>query len=395
MYFPKIKDKNQLNSLVLNTKRVILALLVLLISTNPVFAMTQQEAQDQINQLNKQNQDAQAQVSQLQGQSRSLANDIAIFDAQANQLQIQINQAQAEIDLTNAEIDTTNAQIAQAEIDLQKQKEMIKEYLRVMYMEGQKSTFEIVATSNTFSDFMDKSQYISTMQEHIQDTANKIVALKAELDQKKHDLEVKKAKAEELKSQVLSQQSQINIQRAQKDALLQQTKGSEKNYQTIISSNNARMGILHCIATGGCQSVANGDLVATNTPLYYSQIDSAWKNYQYDGPGNTIGNYGCLITSLAMYHGISPTAEAGRHSYWDGYMLGGFGQNVTGNWAEINNALLSGHPVIFGLYLNSYGDTHFVLAKSTSGGKYYINDPYFTAGHAYYASQVFQAVIPY
>lgn len=397
-YLQGLKQK-QIISNVLMTMRFFVIGLALFVLPTQVFAMTQTEAQAEIDRLNAENAAAQTQINQLQGTKRTLSQEIALFNAEISQLQIQINSAQYQINLANEQINTLTGQIQKAEEDLKVRQAQLGEIMRVMYEDGQVSNIELIAKSTSFSEFLDRSEYVESIQLKIKDTADKITALRKELDQKKKEAEDQKAKAEELKSETLSQRSLATIKKQQKDYLLAQTKGSEAAYQSSINSNNARMGILHCIATGGCQSVANGDLVAINTPLYYNQTSSPWGSYNYTHGtcwDCTISNYGCLITSLAMYHGVDPITEANRHNFTsNGLMYGGWGQNVTGNWAAINNALLSGKSVIVGLYLNSYGDTHFVLMKGTSGGKYYINDPYFGSGHAYSTSQIYQAVIPY
>ncbi len=362
-----------------------------------VFAMTQAEAQAEIDRLNAESAAAQAQITQLQGKKRTLSEEISLFNSQIYQLQLQINSAQKEIDLTTIQISNIGVQITQAESDLKIRQAQLGEIMRVMYEDGQVSNIELIAKSQSFSEFLDRSEYIEVMQLNIKENATKILDLKNELDSKKKEMETKRNKAQQLKSETLSQRTSINIKKQQKDYLLVQTNGSESAYQSVVNSNNARMGILHCIAAGGCQSVANGDLVSSNTPLYYNQTSSPWGSQKYAPCWDcTYANYGCLITSLAMAHGVTPPVEASRHSFtYDGYMIGSYGQNVTGNWTAINLALSQGKPVIFGLYLNSYGDTHFVLAKSTSGGKYYINDPYFGTNHAYSISQVYKAVIPW
>jgi peptidoglycan hydrolase CwlO-like protein len=393
--FLKTEKKNQyhMNKAII-TKIPMCVFLVFFVTTiNPVFADSQQQAQEQIDQLNAQNQAAQQQISSLDTQQNTLSNQIALLNAQINQLQIQINEAQAEVSLTDQEITNTDQQIAQANANLAQEKVVLGQYLRTMYMESQVSTIELIAESNSFSDFVDKSEYMSTMQQSVQGAADKIVALTNQLNLKKYSLQVEQARAQELQSQTLSQQSLIGIQRNQESTLLQETQGSEASYKTLIANNNAQMGVLHCVATGGCQSSPNGNLVAINIPLYYNQTASPWSSYVYDAP-YTIGEDGCLITSLAMVDGINPIAEAQKHTFSDGYMEGTWGQNITGNWTAINEALAEGKPVIVGLDLDSYGDTHFVLIKSTSNGKYYINDPYFPAGHTYNTSQIFEAAIP-
>ena len=130
------------------------------------------------------------------------------------------------------------------------------QYLRTMYMDSQASTLELIVESNSFSDFVDKSEYLSTMQQNVQSTANKIVTLASQLNQKKYSLEVEESKAQQLEnSDVVSTVSRKYSKKSGRLSLLQETQGSESNYQSLIANNNAQMGVLHCIAIGGCQVI--------------------------------------------------------------------------------------------------------------------------------------------
>jgi len=357
------------------TSFIILALFSLMVIV-PVHADTNTE---KLNQLEAETAAATATLNQLKSQKDSLANEIAIFDAQITVLQAQITQA-------NGQISDLNVKIINAELDLKKQKELMGEYLKTMYIEGQVSTIELIAKSKNFSDFIDQSEYTSAIQQNVQETANKINELRK-------NLESQKLKSEQLKAEAESKNAQITAQRTAKSQLLQSTQGDENKYQQIVNNNNAQIGILKCIISGGCNGDANGNLIAINIPLYYNQTSFGSTEYS---PGYRLSDYGCLITSLAMAHGISPLTEMTRYSYNSNGEMMGIGGSW-GNWSSlvgrINSSLDSGRPVIVGLNMAG-GYTHFVLIKNRSGDKYYINDPYFAAGQAYNTSRVYEAIFP-
>lgn len=192
--------------------------------------------QDDINQAQAEQTKLNAELKDIRTQKASLANEVAAFDLQISIIQAQINQTQAEINKISEEVDQTNAEITKAETDLAKQKEIMKEYLRTMYIEGQTSTIELIAKSNNFSDFVDQSEYLNTMRDKVQETADKIIKLKAELETKKKDLEVKKAKAEQLKQEQIAQRQGVDSQRAAKDNLLQTTRGQESAFQKQLAA---------------------------------------------------------------------------------------------------------------------------------------------------------------
>jgi peptidoglycan hydrolase CwlO-like protein len=210
----------------------VLCLVLFIFSPYPIYAATEEE---QLASLNKQIQEAQSQLSAIRSQKAGLQSELAAFDLQINTIQMQINATQSEINIINRQIAETNAQIAKAEQELSVQKDIMKEYIRTMYIEGQTSTLELIAESENFSDFVDRSEYLNTMQEKVQETANKIVDLKDKLEEEKKQQEAKKLKSETLKGRQVAQRSALDNQRNGKQYLLNETAGSEANYKSYLS----------------------------------------------------------------------------------------------------------------------------------------------------------------
>src|SRR5690349_3581086 len=90
------------------------------------------------------------------------------FDEQIKQLQADsyqdaINKLQSQIDAIRAQIqanivkrDDLQNQIKAAEIELEKQKDLLGENIKAMYVEGEISTLEMLASSKDLSEFLDK-----------------------------------------------------------------------------------------------------------------------------------------------------------------------------------------------------------------------------------------------
>ncbi len=168
-------------------------------------------------------QDLDNQIKAKKTQAQTLESEVANFDGQIQQLSGQIQTTQTDIDKTNAQIADTQSQIQAAEEKLKIQKETLNEYLRVIYEESNTSPLELIASSNSFSDFVDRSEYLQTMQLKIKETVEKIKSLKAELETKKRDLENKSSDLKTLKGNLDLQNKALNDQRAAKDNLLTQT----------------------------------------------------------------------------------------------------------------------------------------------------------------------------
>lgn len=138
--------------------------------------------------------------------------------------------------------------------------------------------------------------------------------------------------------------------------------------------------------------------VNLNVPSY-KQYDSRWKNSRIGT--KTIGNIGCLLTSLSMKYSyqtgttVYPNAMKSKLKfsnndlYWSS--VSALGYRYTGNYGcSINNSIMStiysqlkaGKPVIIG-GKRSNGSTHWVIIKgyqgtsstSFSSSNFTINDP--------------------
>jgi len=220
------------NKKILTKTAVLLSLVLFMLSPYPIYAISDEE---QLQDLNEEILAAKERLSVIRNQKSSLENELAAFDLEISTVQKQINATQAEINVINRQISDTRQKIAEAEKNLNYQNSMMKEYIRTMYIEGQITTLELIAESDNFSDFVDRSEYLNTMHERVQETAEKIVALKSQLEDQKKQQEVKKSKAEQLKSQQLAQKAVLNSKRSGRQYILDQTAGSEANYKSYLA----------------------------------------------------------------------------------------------------------------------------------------------------------------
>jgi peptidoglycan hydrolase CwlO-like protein len=204
--------------------------------------------QDRLNQ-------AKNDLNYIRSQKISLSNEIAGYDLQIQALQLEIDQTNENITNLNNQINDTNQKILETQKELDYQRGILKEYLRKMYIDGNISLVELLAESDSFSDFVDKDEYVSTMHNKVNETATKINDLKKELDKKKALLDSDLKKASDLKNQLVIQQQAVNDQRAAKEQLLAETQGNEAAYQNMVSSlqsqYNAYISSLYRTASSG------------------------------------------------------------------------------------------------------------------------------------------------
>jgi peptidoglycan hydrolase CwlO-like protein len=188
---------------------------------------------DQINALEQQNNANQNTVAQLQTQATSYQDAV-------NKLQAEITALQGQINANTAQQVSLQGQITTAEADLAKQKAVLGENIKQMYLDGDISTLEMLASSKDLSDFVDKQQGRNAVQNKIKTTLDKINDLKHQLQDQKSQIDLLLKQEQDDKAKIdsaYSQQSQLLAYNQQQQAdYNQQTKDNQSKIDALVAS---------------------------------------------------------------------------------------------------------------------------------------------------------------
>jgi peptidoglycan hydrolase CwlO-like protein len=196
----------------------------LLLTYNAVHADSYDE---QIKALQQQNASSQTELNSLVGQASDYRDAI-------NKLQVQINSVQAGINDNEAQQASLQQQIIDAQNQIDHERAVLAIDIKSMYVDGTPTTLEILANSKDLSDFVDKQEYRTTVQNKLQDSLVKIAALQK-------DLQTKKEKLAELLKDLQTQQAQLAGARSQQAQLLSYNQGQQATFASQIKANNAQM----------------------------------------------------------------------------------------------------------------------------------------------------------
>ncbi len=256
------------------------------------------------------------QINNLSTQKSTLEGEVANFNNQIATIESQISQ-------TDIQLTELNSKISQAEEDLANQRDLLGEYLRTMYVDGQVSTVELIAKSKSFSDFIDQSEYMGTMQQNVQDTANKISDLKASLEDEQLKVKV-------LQEQQKSMRTALVQQKAEKDAYLAQVTTEEQAAKKKLSDMLSR-GTITC---NGSSPVIKAKNPIFKFPLNCGYVSQGWGNTEYATVDRAYGG--------KIHNGVDVAvgANTGIHSIGDGKVYAtGNDDNSSGwgNWIIIEH----------------------------------------------------------
>ena len=188
----------------------------------PVHADTIKDLQNQISEEKEKREDAQNQKDQTEDNINSLSGARDSLQGQLNGLTQDLTQISAKLEEIeqniidkNAEIEETQKKLAQAKETEQEQYAAMKKRLRFLYMDNNRTYYEILFNAKSFSDLLNQSTYIEKLHEYdrrmlltYQAQREAIEEMEAKLEQEKADLDGLQAQAEEQKSNIMASVNQ-------------------------------------------------------------------------------------------------------------------------------------------------------------------------------------------
>jgi peptidoglycan DL-endopeptidase CwlO len=290
MKLPKIKIKIQ--------RAILIALVAVLgFGAMPVHVVSADTYDEQIKALQGEISQFQIEAANLRSQANTLQNEVNALQAERNALQIQIDKNQVELDKINADITTTEKRI-------DNQRKLLADNLHSTYIDGSITPIEILASSNSISNFIDKQEYRNKIQQNISLTLKKVRDLRQHLsDQKKA--------AERTLADQKAQHDTLAAKESQQAQLLADTQGQEATYQQLSSQKNSQIASLRA-----AQAAAN---TKWGGNVSYQPRGGGYPSYWNDIPmDSTIDNWGMYNRECVSYTAFKVAASGRYMPYWGG-----------------------------------------------------------------------------
>jgi peptidoglycan DL-endopeptidase CwlO len=252
----------------------------------------------QINALQQQN-------AGLQVQSDNLAATASSYQQAVNQLQAIINGLQENIVNTQNQIDSLQKQIEEAQIELDQQKQVLGQNIKTMYLEGDISTLEILASSKDLSDFVNRQEYRNTVSDKIKTSVDKINSLKAQLTKQQNE-------QQSLLADLQKQQNQRQVEENQQAQLLNMTEAQKAQYDQQIGANNSQIGSLR--AQQAALNRQLGGVPSAGDPGR-GGYPGVWNNAPQD---SVLDSWGMFNRECVSYTAWKVFQTYGYMPYWGG-----------------------------------------------------------------------------
>lgn len=147
-------------------------------------------------------------------------------------LDTEIISLQAAITATQQEIDRLNREITGLEIEIEAQTEVLERILVLLYQNSDISTFELIITADSFSDYLDEQENLERLREGVGDSVERISNLSIELEEEQAHLT---AFLDDQKAQEIA----LRAVRWEKQQLLNDTLNQEQLFQQQLAQLQA------------------------------------------------------------------------------------------------------------------------------------------------------------
>lgn len=173
-------------------------------------------------------------AQQYANEANRLGEMAATLQGAVNDLNNQITEIQGYINESQKKHDDLVAEITRNEKLIESNRQALGDILSEMYVDDQISPLEMLASSKSIGDYIDKQEQRSSLRSSLNEKIKEIKDLQKKLEQNKKDVE------KVLKDQQ-AQRSQLDGKKAEQQKLLSDTQNDEAAYQRLVGEKRAEM----------------------------------------------------------------------------------------------------------------------------------------------------------
>ncbi len=197
------------------------------------------ELEGQLADLERQIEEHQKTIEQYQKQGKNLKNEIGGLTTKIDKLNLQIKSVTLNLKKVNETINETQRQINHTENKIDIRKEALAEALKVLYENDRANLLAVLMANSRLSDFFGNMNNITLVQENVRGALIEISKLRQDLLEQKDQLSLQKEDAENLKAIQEAQKRTVQSTQAEKQKVLQITKGKESEYKKLLVQTQA------------------------------------------------------------------------------------------------------------------------------------------------------------
>lgn len=163
-------------------------------------------------------------AEELKDKKKSAEAEKESISGQLNTLLSEMETMKTTIEKKEEEISEKEDELIQAQVDENDQYESMKKRIKYMYENGNAQFVEILCESKDLSDFLNKSEYISTISEYDRDMLKQFQKIVKKVEKQEAELKAEKKEMETLQDELIEKQSSMETLLATKNKEIESLK---------------------------------------------------------------------------------------------------------------------------------------------------------------------------
>ncbi len=189
---------------------------------------------EKLNQIKNDSYAVDAKLDELNKLKADAAAYISKLDRELAEVGAEIEKMEAEITELEGQITVTEGELAEAIAEEEKQYSSMKTRIKFMYEHSNDNILDVLFGSESFSDMINKSEYISNVSKYDREKLDEFIRLREAAKLKKEELESERAVLEQTKTEVEGRKSSLETLQADK-------RKEVANYNAKIAAGEAEL----------------------------------------------------------------------------------------------------------------------------------------------------------
>ena len=213
-------------------------------------------------------------TDELESTTSGLKGELNDLNSQLSSLSKELDNTSSQIEDLSAKVEKSKLDLASAQLDEEAQYDSMKDRIKFMYEGGGASLVQILLTSESMGDFLNKAEYVATISQYDRKMLEELQQVRSNVEKKQYDLEQQQSKLSGLLETLTSKRDELNSK-------ISSTSGELADYQAQLDRAKAAEEALKLAQNDEVSgSVKADDTKNTETSNTNTNTNNANKNNQ-------------------------------------------------------------------------------------------------------------------
>ena len=235
-----------------------------------------------------------------------LKGELNDLNSQLSSLSKELDNTSSQIEDLSAKVEKSKLDLASAQLDEEAQYDSMKDRIKFMYEGGGASLVQILLTSESMGDFLNKAEYVATISQYDRKMLEELQQVRSNVEKKQNDLEQQQSKLSGLQETLTSKRDELNSK-------ISSTSGELADYQAQLDRAKAAEEALKLAQNDEVSgSVKADDTKNTETSNTNTNTNNANKNNQTASTNTNNTNKNNTTNTNTSTNTNSPTVNNGN-----------------------------------------------------------------------------------